>query len=61
MIVRMLMMTVAVGLIGFTAGMSVSGFRHYYYRYADGKDLRTNYVQEVVVVEDETKKRRGKK
>jgi hypothetical protein len=55
------MMTVAVGLIGFTAGMSVSGFRHYYYRYADGKDLRTNYVQEVVVVEDETKKRRGKK
>lgn len=55
------MMTVVVGLVGFAAGMSASGFRHYYYRYADGEDLRTNNVQEVVIVEDETKKRRGKK
>ncbi len=54
------MMTVVVGLVGFTVGMSESGWRHYYHRYADGVDLRTRHVQEVAIVEDETK-RRGKK
>ena len=50
-------------LVGGTVlGMVDSSFRHYYKRYADLEDLRQKGpVQEVVIIEDETKKGRGKK
>ena len=50
-------------LVGGTVlGMVDSSFRHYYTRYADLEDLRQKgQVQEVIIIEDETKKGRGKK
>ena len=48
----------------FVAGVAHSSYRHYFRRYADEEDLRNKdgSVQEVVIVDDETKKsRRGKK
>ena len=42
------------------AGAAASAFFHYYRKYADGVDLRMPFVQEVVITEDETKKRRKK-
>lgn len=61
MVFRLLAGVLAVGLIGASVGVSVSAFRHYYHKYSDEEGLKSAYVQEVVIVEDETKKRRGKK
>ena len=47
---------------GAVIGIIDSSFRHYYRRYADLEDLRQKGpVQEVIIIEDETKTRRGKK
>ena len=52
-------MTVA--LTGFFAGIAESSFRHYQRKYSDSEDLISGDVQEVVIIEDESKKSRGKK
>jgi hypothetical protein len=52
-------MTVA--LTGFFAGIAESSFRHYQRKYSESEDLISGDVQEVVIVEDESKKSRGKK
>jgi hypothetical protein len=47
---------------GFVTGVAHSSYRHYYHRYADEQDLvQRGPMQEVVVVRDLTKKRRGSK
>jgi len=62
MIGKTLVMTASGLLVGFVAGVGISSFKHYYKRYADPIDLRDVPIQEVVIVEDETKKsRRNKK
>lgn len=61
MVFRMIASVLAVGLVGVSVGASVSAFKHYYHKHSDSEGLRSAYVQEVVVVEDETKQRRGKK
>ena len=50
-------------LVGGTVlGMVDSSFRHYYKRYADLEDLRQKgSIQEVIIIEDEREKGRGKK
>jgi len=52
---------VSIVVVGTVIGAADSSFRHYYRRFAEEEDLRTNQVQEVVIVKDETKKTRGKK
>ena len=52
-------MTVA--LTGFFAGIAESSFRHYQRKYSDSEDLISGDVQEVVIIEDKSKKSRGKK
>ena len=63
MIQNMFAGTVIAMASGFVLGVAHSSFRHYFHRYADEQDLR-NYdgqIQEVVIVDDETKNKRGKK
>ncbi|MDP7043048.1 MAG: hypothetical protein QF807_03425 [Candidatus Thalassarchaeaceae archaeon] len=64
MIQRMFAGTALAAASFFVAGVAHSSYRHYFRRYADEEDLRNKdgSVQEVVIVDDETKKsRRGKK
>ena len=42
-------------------GVAVSSFRHYYHRFADEEDLKMIDQREVVIVDDLTKKTRGRK
>ncbi len=57
----MLMRIAAMFTTGMMAGVAVSSFRHYYYRFADEQDRGLIDRREVVVVEDRTKATRGKK
>lgn len=52
MIQKMMLQTIALGLFGLTAGMTVSTFKHYYEKYADFEDLKMTGVQEVTFVGD---------
>ena len=61
MLGRMLVGVVGVVAIGFVAGIAHSGFKHYYEKYADDEDLNDGSIQKVSIVNDETKKSRGKK
>jgi len=62
MIGRTLALTASGLFVGLVAGVGVSSFKHYYRKYADPVDLRNENIQEVVIIEDETKKsRRNKK
>ena len=61
MIGRMLMMTVTVAATSFAAGACVSGFKHYYKRFADVEDLNDGRITQVAIIADETKKTRGRK
>ncbi len=51
----------SVALTGFFAGVAESSFRHYQRKYSESEDLKSGDVQEVVIIEDETKKSGGKK
>ena len=51
----------SVALTGFFAGVAESSFRHYQRKYSESEDLKSGDVQEVVIIEDETKKTGGKK
>ena len=46
---------------GIMAGVAVSSFKHYYNRYADDMDRVHFGRKEVIIVEDQTKKTRGRK
>ena len=50
MIGRLFAATIAAGTVGLMLGVAQSTFRHYYRKHADFEDLKTNTVQEVVVV-----------
>jgi hypothetical protein len=55
MIGRLLITTIAIGGAFMIAGMVDSTFRHYYHKHADQDDLKTNFIQEVVVIDTEVK------
>ena len=50
MIGRLFATTVAVGAVAIMVGIADSTFRHYFRKHAEFEDLKTNTVQEVVVV-----------
>jgi len=50
MIGRLFATTVAVGAAAIMIGIAESTFRHYFRKHAEFEDLKTNTVQEVVVV-----------
>lgn len=50
MIARLFATTVAVGAAAIVIGIADSTFRHYYRKHAEFEDLKTNTIQEVVVV-----------
>ncbi|MBT3657197.1 MAG: hypothetical protein HN544_03240 [Euryarchaeota archaeon] len=61
MIGKTLMLTLSVAVTGFVAGAAISGFKHYYNRFAEEEDLNDGTVNKVIIVADETKKTRGRK
>ena len=61
MIARSLILTIGVAVSGFMAGAAISGFKHYYNRFAEDEDLNDGTITQVAIVSDETKKTRGKK
>ena len=50
MVYRLMMTTVALGMLGVAAGMMDSTFKHYYRKYADFEDMKNTGVQEVTFV-----------
>tara|TARA_B100000459_G_scaffold46049_1_gene23647 strand:- start:916 stop:1095 length:180 start_codon:yes stop_codon:yes gene_type:complete len=54
MIGRIFATTIVVGIAGMMAGVAHSTFRHYYRKHADFEDLKTDTVQEVVLVTEFT-------
>ena len=53
---------IALGLTtGVMLGVAVSSFKHYYNRYAEDMDRVLLERREVIIVEDQTKKTRGRK
>ena len=53
---------IALGLTsGVMLGVAISSFKHYYNRYADDMDRVLLERREVIIVEDKTKKTRGRK
>ena len=50
MIGRLFATTVAVGAAAIMIGITESTFRHYFRKHAEFEDLKTNTIQEVVVV-----------
>ncbi len=50
MIGRLFAVTIAAGTVGLMAGVFHSTFRHYFRKHAEFDDLKTNTIQEVVVV-----------
>ncbi|MEL0101176.1 MAG: hypothetical protein VW862_05705 [Euryarchaeota archaeon] len=61
MIGRMLMLSISVAIGSFVAGATTSGFKHYYQRFAEEEDMNDGKIQKVSLVNDSTKKPRGKK
>lgn len=63
MIARMMfVLGTSVALAGFLVGVADSSYRHYFLRYADDNDrLDIGMIQEVSIVNDETKSKRGRK
>lgn len=50
MIGRLFATTVAVGAAAIVVGITDSTFRHYFRKHAEFEDMKTNTIQEVVVV-----------
>ena len=61
MIGRFLGMAVMGTMIGFAMGISHASFKHYYRKFSDEEDLLSTDIIEVSIVEDKSKKSRGKK
>ena len=61
MIGRILGMAAVGTMVGFAIGISHASFKHYYRRFAEEEDLLSTDIIEVSIVEDKTKKSRGKK
>jgi len=55
MIGRLLITAVAIGGVFMITGVVESTFRHYYHKHADQDDLKTNFIQEVVIIDTEVK------
>ena len=51
MIARMFGVTLVAGIMGLGIGMFDSAFRHYYYKFADGEDRKTLFIQDVEAVQ----------
>ena len=61
MIGRTLMLTVNVAITCFVAGAAASGFKHYYNKFAEEEDLNDGTINNVIIVDDKTKKTKGRK
>ncbi len=61
MIGKMLIGVVGIVAATFVIGVAHSGFKHYYEKYAEDEDMNNGSIQKVSIVNDETKKTRGKK